>query len=99
MIDLKMDEIFINLFSTSSLENSCERLHNLHPQENWVPVPVWSERRNILKGKGTTEKLPRNSAQWHLRAAVFETVHPMVNNDEEHRDEQGFSVLPTMIIH
>lgn len=38
-------------------ENSCEWLHNSYPKENWVPVPVWSERRNVLKGKRNRDHL------------------------------------------
>lgn len=73
--DLKMGEIFIYLSCISSFENSCEWLHNSYPKENWVPVPVWSERRNILKGKGPTERVPRKPSLTPLGTS-FETGHP-----------------------
>lgn len=62
----QMDQIFIYLFCFSSLENPCEWIHHCHPEKNRVPVFIWSERRNILKGKGPTETVPRKATHTPL---------------------------------
>lgn len=86
----QMDQLLIDLLCFSSLENPCEWLHHSHPEENWVPVLVWSERRNVLKGKGPTETASRKSTHTPPWATSSETGPPVVSNIREHKMKNPF---------